>query len=54
MGFHMIMSNRGMEKKAKLCYMDTNRLIVYMKTEENYVYNANNVETKFDTSNYEI
>ena len=41
------------EEKAKLCYMDTGSLIVYIKTEEIYKDITKGVETRFDTSNYE-
>ena len=40
--------------KAKLCYMDTDSFIVYIKT--NYIYKdiAEGVETMFCTSSYEL
>ena len=38
-------------KKAKLRYMDTDSFIVYKK---NRWYIAEDIETKFDTSNYEL
>ena len=41
-------------KKAKLCYMDTDSFIVYIKTDYIYKYIAKDVETRFDTSNYEF
>ena len=41
-------------KKAELCYMDTDSLIVYIKTDDIYEDIAENVETRFDTSNYEL
>ena len=41
-------------KKPKLCYMDTDSFIVYIKTDDIYKYIAEDVETRFDTSNYEI
>ena len=34
--------------------MDTESFIVYIKTKDIYVDIAKDVETKFDTSNYEI
>ena len=34
--------------------MDTDSFIVYIKTEDLYVYIAKDVETRFDTSNYEL
>ena len=33
--------------------MDTDSFVVCIKTEDIYVHIANNVETRFDTSNYE-
>ena len=39
-------------KKAKLCYMDTNSFIVYIKTDDIYKDIAEDIETRFDTSNY--
>ena len=41
-------------KKAKLRYMDTNSFIVYVKTDDIYKDIAEDVETRFDTSNYEL
>ena len=38
--------------KARLCYMDTDSLIIYIETEDFYKGIANNVEERFDTSNY--
>ena len=38
---------------VKLCYMDTNSFIVNIKTEDFYKDIANDVEKRFDTSNYE-
>ena len=40
------------QDKAKLCYMDTDRFVIYIKTDEFYKYIANNVKKWFDTSNY--
>ena len=37
-------------QKTKLCFMDTDSFIVYIKTEDIYSHIANNVETRFDTS----
>ena len=34
--------------------MDTNSLIAYIKTDDLYQYIAKDVETRFDTSNYEL
>ena len=38
----------------KFCYMDTNSFIVYMKTDDIYKDIAKDVETRFDTSDYEL
>ena len=38
----------------KLCYMNTDSFIKNIKTEDFYKDNANGVEKKFDTSNYEV
>ena len=38
----------------KLCYMDTDSFIMNIKTEDFYKDVANDVEKRFDTSNYEI
>ena len=40
-------------EKAKLCYMDTDSFIVYIKTDI-YKDIAEDFETRFDTSNYEL
>ena len=39
--------------KVKLCYMDTDSFIRNIKTEDFYEDIANDVEERFDTSNYE-
>ena len=39
---------------VKLCYMDTDSFIMHIKTEDFYKDIANDVERRFDTSNYEI
>ena len=39
-------------KKAKLCYMDTDSFIIHIKTEDFYKDIADDVEKRFDTSNY--
>ena len=41
-------------EKIKLCYMDTDSFIVYIKA--NYIYKdiEEGVQTRFDTSNYEL
>ena len=41
-------------ENAKLCYMDTDSFIVHVKTDDIYKDIAEDVETRFDTSNYEI
>ena len=38
----------------KLCYMDTDSFIIYIKTEDVYENMANDVEKRFDTSNYKV
>ena len=41
------------QHNAKLCYMDTDSFIINIKTEDCYGDIANDVEKRFDTSNYE-
>ena len=41
-------------KKAKLCYTDTDSFIVFIKTNDIYKNIVEDVETRFDTSNYEL
>ena len=41
-------------EKVKLCYVDTGCSIVHVKTEDIYKDIAEDVETRFDTSNVEI
>ena len=41
-------------EKAKLGYMDANSFLVYIKTDDIYEDIAEDVETRFDTSNYEL
>ena len=41
-------------EKAKLCYMDTDSLIVYVKTDDIYKDIAEDVQTRFDTPNFEL
>ena len=41
-------------ENAKLCYMNTDSFIVYVKTDDIYKDIAEDVETRFDTSNFEI
>ena len=38
---------------VKLCYMDTDSFIMHIKTEDFYKDIADDVEKRFDTSNYE-
>ena len=39
---------------VKLCYMDTDSFVMNIKTNDFYKYIANDVEKRFDTSNYEV
>ena len=39
---------------VKLCYMDTDSFIMYIKTEDFYEDIADDVEKRFDASNYEV
>ena len=41
------------DEKAKLCYMDTDSFIIYIKTDDIYKDIAEDIETRFDISNYE-
>ena len=41
-------------KYGKLCYMDTNSFIVYVKIDDICKDIAEDVEKRFDTSNFEI
>ena len=41
-------------ENAKLCYMDTDSFIVYVKTDYIYKDIAEDVEKRFDTSNFKI
>ena len=41
-------------ENAKLCYMDTDSFIVHVKTDDIYKDIVEDVETRFDTSNFEI
>ena len=41
-------------KKAKLCYMDTDSFIVYIKTEDIYADIIKEFETVFHTLNYKF
>ena len=39
--------------KARLCYMDTDSFVMYIKTEDFFKDIAGDVERWFDTSNYD-
>ena len=39
---------------AKMCYMDTSSFMVYIKTDDICKDIAEDVESRFDTSNYEL
>ena len=39
--------------RARLCYTDTDSVIIYIKTEDFFEYISNDVERWFDTSNYD-
>ena len=41
-------------EKAKLCYIDTDSFIVYIKSDDIYKDIARDAETRSDTSNYEL
>ena len=41
-------------EKAKMCYVDTQSFIVYIKTHDIYKHIAEDIKTRFDTSNYEL
>ena len=46
--------NSKYNEKAKLCYMDTHSFIAYIKIDDIYKDTAEEIETRFDTSNYEL
>ena len=50
--YEYVKLNNG--ENAKFCYMDTGSFIVYIKTDDIYKDIAEDVETRFDTSNYEL
>ena len=54
LSFSLVMCNRNMKKKLNYFFMDTDSFIVYIKTKGIYTAIANNVEAKFDASNYEF
>ena len=41
-------------QNAKLCYTDINNFIIHIKTKDVYEHIADDVEKRFDTSNYKI
>ena len=41
-------------EQAKMCYMDTNSLIVHIKTEDIYKHISENIRKRFATSIYEV
>ena len=41
-------------EKSKFCYTDTDNIIVYIKTDDIYKDIPEDVEKRFDTSNYEL
>ena len=41
-------------KKAKLCHMDTDSFIIHIKSKDFYKDIADDLEKRFDTSNYEV
>ena len=49
---HRIFRSVILVDKAKLCYTDTDSSIIHIKTEDLHKDIANDVETWFDTSNY--
>ena len=42
------------DNDVKLCYMDTDSFVMNINTEDFYKDIANDVEKRFDTSNYEV
>ena len=42
------------EEKAKLCFIDTSSLIVYIEIENIKIGSTKDNESRFDTSNYEL
>ena len=41
-------------ENSKLCYMDTESFILHVKTDDTYKDIAEDVETRFDTSNFKL
>ena len=50
----MIAGNQNTDKKTKLGYMGPDGFIVYIKVEQIYEDITKDVETRFDTSIYEL
>ena len=42
------------QNNIKLCYMDTDSFIIHIKSENVYEGIADDIEKRFDTSNYEV
>ena len=42
------------QDKTKLCYMDRDNFIIHIKTKTVYEDIGNDIEKRFDTSNYEV
>ena len=51
---HVTTERRKYCEKLKLCYMDTDSFIVYIRTVQIYKDITKDVVTRFDTSNYEL
>ena len=45
---------RKCDEKAKLCYMDINSCVVYIKADDIYKDISGDIETRFGSSNYEL
>ena len=52
MSIGMMILKKKYNKSVKVCYMDTDGFIMNLKTEYFYKDIANDVEKKYDTSNY--
>ena len=50
--YHYVIPKYG--EKAKLCYMDPDSLIFYLKKKDTDLDIRKNVETRFETSNYQL
>ena len=48
--YHYVKPKYG--ENAKLCYMDTDSFIIHVKTDDIYKDIAEDVKTRFDTSNF--